>query len=108
MTIVIIRMATVHAGTVITGIAICICTDGIKEGVNWKTTQEMGKETTGFNAKMKFCQDLLVVFFGKQHAQGGCNDNPTSHQFLRIPVSIRIQETVATDPAHGNYRKRPC
>ena len=27
--------------------------------------------------------------------------------FLRILVSIQIQETVATDPAHGNCRKRP-
>ena len=68
-----------QVATVITGIAICICTDGIKEDLDWKTTQELGKETTGFNAKTKFCQDLLEVFFGKQ---GGCNDNPTSHQFF--------------------------
>jgi len=55
----------------------------------------------------KFCQDPLEVFFGKQHAQGGCNDNPTSHQFLKNTVSLRIQATVATDPARGNCRKRP-
>ena len=32
--------------------------------------------------RRSFCQDPLEVFIGKQHAQGGCNDNPTSHQFL--------------------------
>ena len=70
---------TIHAGTVIIGIAISICTHGIKEGVNWKITQELGNETTGFNVKTKFCQDLLEVFFGKQRAQVTI---PTSHQFL--------------------------
>lgn len=55
----------------------------------------------------KFCQDPLEVFFGKQRAQGGRNDNPTSHQFLKNTVSLRIQATVATDPARGNCRKRP-
>ena len=55
----------------------------------------------------RFCQDPLEVFFGKQRAQGGRNDNPTSQQFLKNTVSIRVQATIATDPARGNNRKRP-
>ena len=55
----------------------------------------------------KFCQDPLEVFFGKQRAQGGRNDNPTCYQFLKNTVTLRIQATVATDPARGNCRKRP-
>ena len=41
----------------------------------------------------------LKAFSGKQRAQGGRNDNPTCHQFL-YTVSLRIQATVTTDPAH--------
>jgi len=55
----------------------------------------------------RFCQDCLEVFFGKQRAQGGRSDNPTSQQFLKNTVSIRVQATIATDPARGNNRKRP-
>ena len=77
-------MAIAHTGTVITSVAIYVCSNEIKEGVNWKTTQELGKETTGFNAKTKFCQgSLKSILFGKQHAQGGCNDNPTNHPFFK-------------------------
>ena len=55
----------------------------------------------------RFCQDPLEAFFGKQRAQGGRNDNPTVHQFLKNTVSIRVQSSIATDPARGNCRKRP-
>ena len=93
-------MATAHIGTVITGVAIYICTNGIKEGVNWKTTQELGKETTGFNAKTKFCQGSLKgILFGKQHSQGGCNENPTNHPFLK---------NAGVNTNSGNCGNRPC
>ena len=54
----------------------------------------------------RFCQDPVELFFGKQCAQGGRNDNPTVQQFLQNTVSLRIQGTVATDPTRGNCRKR--
>ena len=55
----------------------------------------------------RFCQDPLEVLGGKQHAQGGRNDNPMSQQFLKNTVSIRVQGTIATDPARENNRKQP-
>ena len=54
----------------------------------------------------QFCQDSLEEFFGKQRAQGGRNDNPTVYQFLKNTVSLRIQNSVATNPVRGNCRKR--
>ena len=52
----------------------------------------------------RFSQDPVELFFWKQRAQGGRNDNPTVHQFLKNTVSLRIQSTVATDPTRGNCR----
>jgi len=55
----------------------------------------------------KFCQDPLESFFGQQRAQGRRNDNPTVAEFKTNTNSIRVQSSIATDPLHGNCRKRP-
>ena len=54
----------------------------------------------------KFCQDPVESFFGKQRAQGGRNENPNAMQFLHNTVSLRVQGSMALEPARGNCRKR--
>ena len=54
----------------------------------------------------KFCQDSVEFFFGKQRARGGRNENPNVKQFMDNTVSLRVQGSVALEPARGNCRKR--
>ena len=37
--------------------------------------------------------------------RNGYSDNPTAHSFMKGTVSIRIQGSVATNPARGNCRR---
>jgi len=54
----------------------------------------------------KFCQDPLESFFGQQRAQGRRNDNPTVAEFTINTNSLRVQSSIASDPLHGNCRKK--
>lgn len=48
-----------------------------------------------FILSVRFNQDPLEVYFGKQRARGGRNDNPTANQFLQNVQSIRVGKSMA-------------
>ena len=48
------------------------------------------------------CQDLQEQFFGKQCQQGGTNDNPNVRQFEYNTSALRVINSVALAPVHGN------
>ena len=47
------------------------------------------------------------LFFGKQRAAGGRNENPTVQQFCENTITLRVQRSAALEPLCGNCRKRP-
>ena len=53
----------------------------------------------------RLCQDPLESFFGKQRMRNGYGDNPTVQSFMKGTVSLRIQGSVATNPARANCRR---
>lgn len=48
-----------------------------------------------FILSARFNQDPLEVYFGKQRARGGRNDNPTASQFLQHVQAIRVGKSMS-------------
>ena len=55
---------------------------------------------------VRFNQDPIEDFFGKQRGHGGRCDNPTVQQFVKNSVSIRTQKSASLAPIRGNCRRK--
>ena len=62
----------------------------------------LDQEGVHYLLSIRFNQDPLEGYFGRQCAHGGHCDNPTVHDFLKNSVSLRVQKSVAPTPICGN------
>lgn len=66
----------------------------------------LGIEGVKFVLSVRFNQDPVEDYFGKQRAHGGRCENPTAQQFLTNSMSLRLQGSAALAPIRGNCRRR--
>ena len=56
----------------------------------------------------RISQDPLenYMYFGKQRARGGRNENPTVQQCIHKAAALRVQNSLALDPVRGNCSRK--